>query len=179
MILIIAVLAILLLIACVGLHVLNEGVKEAHAVAEDYEQRWFDETKESSKLRNEKHHEWERTELAHGEIQALKQEIHDLKAAKVLEPQQGSEETPPVESGHYVRTRQLTPADPWTYQSVFDWGVNGQRILEDLTRRFCKDAYVSDRHGGERETCLRLGQRQVVNHIISQINKANSNFSEE
>ena len=179
MILIIAVLAILLLIACAGIYGVHHMGVEASDLAEAYKKNWMDECATSSALRNEKHHEWERAELAHEEIQALKQEIHDLKVPKVSDVQQGPEETPPAESGHYVRTRQLTPADPSTYQAVFDWGVNGQRILEDLTMRFCKDAYVSDRHGGERETCLRLGQRQVVNHIISQINKANSYFSED
>ncbi|MDC5016198.1 hypothetical protein NRA03_00075 [Acinetobacter baumannii] len=83
------------------------------------------------------------------------------------------------EHGTYVVHRNLKPATPDLYRSVFELDINGQRVLEDLTKRFNRHAYVSDSHGGERETCRRLGQSEPVNFILNQINKANDpNYSE-
>lgn len=85
----------------------------------------------------------------------------------------------PPEHGTYVVQRNLKPATPDLYRVVFELDVNGQRVLEDLTKRFNRHAFVSDSQGGERETCRRLGQSEPVNFILSQINKANDpNYSE-
>ncbi|MBF6960708.1 hypothetical protein [Acinetobacter baumannii] len=83
------------------------------------------------------------------------------------------------EHGTYVVHRNLKPATPDLYRVVFELDVNGQRVLEDLTKRFNRHAFVPDSQGGERETCRRLGQSEPVNFILSQINKANDpNYSE-
>lgn len=166
MILIIAILAILLLIACVWLRVLNEGVKEAHAVANDYGQRWFDESQLSSALRNEKHHEWERANVLEEQVTALKQDIADLKAPfKDLIAEQEEE----LGFGHHVKWRSLRKPTALTYQMLFDMDVNGQRILEELTTRFKRNIFAEN----ERETCRRLGRAEVVDFIINRINTAN------
>lgn len=158
MIVIIAVLAILLLIACVGLHVLNGGVKESHDVAIDNQEKWIKEIATSAKLR--------------AEVEALKAEL----AERPL-PAQPEEEP---EQGNFVRTRTLKRATPETYRNVFDMDLNGQRVLEHLTLVFCKEAFVSNDKGGERETCHRLGQQSVINFIVNSINQANNpNYKEE
>ena len=158
MIVIIAVLAITLLIACVGLHVLNEGVKESHEVAIDNQEKWIKEIATSAKLR--------------AEVEALKAEL----AERPL-PAQPEEEP---ETGNFVRTRKIKRATPETYRNVFDMDLNGQRVLEHLTLVFCKEAFVSNDKGGERETCHRLGQQSVINFIVNSINQANNpNYKEE
>lgn len=82
-------------------------------------------------------------------------------------------DTPEGETGNYVRSRSFKPATPETYRLVFDFDTSGQRVLAHLQSKYLRDAYVDDRHGGERETCVRLGQRQVISYIINQINEAN------
>lgn len=151
MIVIIAVLAILLLIACVGLHVLNEGVKESHDVAENFKHDWLIEMQHRIKLE---------AELSERPLPAQPEE----------EP----------ETGNFVRTRKIKRATPETYRNVFDMDLNGQRVLEHLTMVFCKEAFVSNDKGGERETCHRLGQQSVINFIVNSINQANNpNYKEE
>lgn len=84
------------------------------------------------------------------------------------------------ETGHYVKRRVTRRATPTTYQAVFDLDRNGIRVLEDLTARFCRSAFVSDSHGGERETCRRLGNQEVINFVVLQVSKANDpNYKEE
>ncbi|HFE9913048.1 hypothetical protein ACQPVQ_03680 [Acinetobacter baumannii] len=106
----------------------------------------------------------------------------DLEAAyKDIEwlTSQNKKSEPQEEHGTYVVQRNLKPATPDLYRVVFELDVNGQRVLEDLTKRFNRHAFVSDSQGGERETCRRLGQSEPVNFILSQINKANDpNYSE-
>lgn len=151
MILIIAVLAILLLIACVGLYVLNEGIKESHDVAENYRRDWL---KGLDKCR-------------------------ELEAELSERPLPAQPEEEP-ETGNFVRTRKIKRATPETYRNVFDMDLNGQRVLEHLTLVFCKEAFVSNDKGGERETCHRLGQQSVINFIVNSINQANNpNYKEE
>lgn len=170
MILIIAVLAILLLIACVGLHVLHEGIKEAHKVAEDYVQRWDSELKTSSTLRNEKHHEWERAEILQGQVYALKQDIADLKAQPDQEFKELiQEQEDELGFGHHIKWRSHRKPTAQTYQIHFDIEPNGQRILEELTSRFKRNPFTDD----ERETCRRLGRAEVVDFILNRINTAN------
>lgn len=85
----------------------------------------------------------------------------------------------PEEQGNFVRTRKIKNASPETYRNVFDLDINGQRILEDLTARFCKSSYVRGGQDAERESCYRAGQSQVVSFIVSQINQANDpNYKE-
>nr|WP_250850259.1 hypothetical protein [Acinetobacter sp. ANC 5378] len=140
-----------MLIACVGLHVLNEGVKESHDVAENYRRDWL---KGLDKCR---------------ELEAELSE-RPLPAQPEEEPEQGN----------FVRTRTLKRATPETYRNVFDMDLNGQRVLEHLTMVFCKEAFVSNDKGGERETCHRLGQQSVINFIVNSINQANNpNYKEE
>ena len=151
MIVIIAVLAILLLIACVGLHVLNEGVKESHEVAENYRRDWLKGLDKCRELE---------AELAERQLPVKPEE----------EPEQGN----------FVRTRKTKRATPETYRNVFDMDLNGQRVLEHLTLVFCREAFVSNDKGGERETCHRLGQQSVINFIVNSINQANNpSYKEE
>ena len=152
MIVIIAVLAILLLIACVGLNVLNDGVKEAHVVAANYEKDWLKEMQQRIQL-----------EAKLAELQTM--------------PEPSEEES---ETGSFVKRRAMRRATPETYRNIFDLDINGQRVLENLTIAFCKDAYASQDQGGERETCYRLGQQSVINFIVRNINTANSpNYKEQ
>ncbi|MEQ1298846.1 hypothetical protein ABLT94_13300 [Acinetobacter soli] len=86
----------------------------------------------------------------------------------------------PEEQGTFVRTRRVKRATPETYRIVFDLDVNGQRVLEHLTQVFCKDAFVPNDKGGERETCYRLGAQGVINFIVNNINTANNpNYEEQ
>ncbi|WP_296279534.1 hypothetical protein [uncultured Acinetobacter sp.] len=83
------------------------------------------------------------------------------------------------ETGNLVRHRTLRKPRAETYRNVFDLDINGQRILEDLTGRFCKSTYVRGGQDAERESCYRAGQSNVVNFIVSQINQANDpNYKE-
>ncbi|MDH2667314.1 hypothetical protein QDR98_15400 [Acinetobacter baumannii] len=107
------------------------------------------------------------------ELNLAYEDLAELKLQK-SEPEDHQEEY-----GTYVVQRNLKPATPDLYRVVFELDVNGQRVLEDLTKRFNRHAFVSDSQGGERETCRRLGQSEPVNFILSQINKANDpNYSE-
>lgn len=84
------------------------------------------------------------------------------------------------EIGNFVRTKRMKRATPETYRNVFDLDINGQRVLEHLTMVFCKDAFAPNDKGGERETCYRLGAQSVINHIVNNINTANSpNYKEQ
>lgn len=129
------------------------------------EQKLYEECSQTSELRNELHHSKER-EMILTEDNSLKASLlHEL--SQKLE-QKDSEEM--QEQGNYVRTRSFKPATPETYQAVFDYDTAGQRVLAHLQSRFMREGYVRDKDGGERESCFRLGQRNVINFIISQIN---------
>ena len=71
MILAVAVMTILALIACASVY-----AKELQN--KDLSNQLFEEKGVSSQLRNEKHYEWERAELAQEQITSLKQEIADI-----------------------------------------------------------------------------------------------------
>ena len=106
------------------------------------------------------------------ERDALQAQLDELLGAN-SDPEQ------PEEQGNFVRTRKIKHASPETYRNVFDLDINGQRILEDLTARFCKSSYVRGGQDAERESCYRAGQSQVVSFIVSQINQANDpNYKE-
>ncbi|WP_312086959.1 Bbp19 family protein [Acinetobacter variabilis] len=156
MILIIAVLAILLLIACVGWwncyrsKQLVEAVSEFNRNAVNELQIWLHEEKLT--------------------VEALKNELADLQA----EPEQDfkeliQEQEDELGFGHHIKWRALRKPTALTYQAVFDLDVNGQRILEELTVRFKRNAFAEN----ERETCRRLGRAEVVDFIINRINTAN------
>lgn len=91
------------------------------------------------------------------------------------------QESAPVEDKQaFVQRTELTRATAETYKNVFDLDINGQRVLEDLTRRFCKTTYVRGGHDAERESCFRSGQNSIPQFIINQITRANEpNYTEE
>ena len=151
MILIIAVLAILLLIACVGLHVLNEGVKESHEVAENFKHDWLMEKQLRIKLE---------AELSERPLP--------------VQPEES-------ETGSFVRSQAMRRATPETYRNVFDLDVNGQRVIDHLQLTFAnKSTYVRGGQDAERESCFKAGQATVVGFILNQINKANDpNYKDE
>lgn len=66
------------------------------------------------------------------------------------------------------------PIDPNTYLRLFEnTGVDGEAVLEDLMRKFSSvSPYVRGGQEAERESCFLLGQRAVIDHVITQINKA-------
>ena len=68
-----------------------------------------------------------------------------------------------------MSAKQATPAD---YRRVFEEMPGGVPVLEELTRRFGRAAYVPGGTEGDRETCYRAGQRSVLDFILNQINKA-------
>lgn len=156
MILIIAVLAILLLIACYGWwncyrsKQLVEAVSEFNKNAVNEIQIWLHEEKQT--------------------VEALKNELANLKAQpdqefKELVQEQENE----LGFGHHVKWRSHRKPTAQTYQIHFDIEPNGQRILEELTARFKRNPFTDD----ERETCRRLGRAEVVDFILTRINTAN------
>lgn len=65
--------------------------------------------------------------------------------------------------------KQVTAAD---YKRIFEEMPGGQQVLEELTRRFGRAAYVPGGTEGDRETCYRAGQRSVLDFILREINRA-------
>lgn len=65
----------------------------------------------------------------------------------------------------------LTPED---VKYLFEDAPGGAQFLELLVRRYAAQAtFVKGGHEADRETCFRLGQRSVIDYIISMINRAN------
>ncbi|WP_228722892.1 Bbp19 family protein [Acinetobacter lwoffii] len=94
--------------------------------------------------------------------------------AKVKQPESDfseliAEQEDELGFGHHVKWRSHRKPTALTYQMHFDMDVNGQRILEELTVRFKRNAFTDN----ERETCRRLGRAEVVDFIINRINTAN------
>lgn len=151
----IAVLSILLFIACVALFVQRRGLVIL-------EEKYWDENR------------------LHFDTQ-IKLEKAESQILELLNPppnDEAKEET--EEQGNFVRMRRVRPATAETYRNVFDLTVDGQRILEDLTSQFCKPSYVRGGADAERESCYRAGQGSVVNRILAKINTANDpNYKEE
>jgi len=160
-ILIIAVLAILLLIACVGWwncyrsKQLVEAVSEFNRNAVNDLQIWLYEEKQT--------------------VEALKAELSERPLPEA------NKESEPDEVGTFVKTRMSRPATPETYRNVFDLDVNGQRILAHLAHMYTtKSTYVRGGHDAERESCFRAGQADVIGFIYKQINRANDpNYKQE
>lgn len=161
MILIIAVLAILLLITCVGWwncyrsKQLVEAVSEFNRNAVNDLQIWLYEEKQT--------------------VEALKAELSERPLPEA------NKESEPDEVGTFVKTRMSRPATPETYRNVFDLDVNGQRILAHLAHMYTtKSTYVRGGHDAERESCFRAGQTDVIGFIYKQINRANDpNYKQE
>ena len=161
MILIIAVLAIALLIACVGLHVLEQKNKQKDKAIIKSASRWL--TENNARVD------------AQAQVAALKQEIADIKEGfKNL-----IAEDDPQERGNHFRHRVRRKTTAETYRIVFDMDQHGQRVLEDLVTRFKRSPFTPDDQGGERETSRRIGHAEVVDFLINKVNVANSpNYNE-
>ncbi|MGR2670542.1 Bbp19 family protein [Acinetobacter soli] len=139
----------------------------------ELEGKWHTALEDISKLEAKRFEQWERAEVLEQIVIDLKQELSERPLPKA-DPEQ------PEEQGTFVRTRRVKRATPETYRIVFDLDVNGQRVLEHLTQVFCKDAFVPNDKGGERETCYRLGSQGVINFIVNNINTANNpNYEEQ
>lgn len=65
--------------------------------------------------------------------------------------------------------KQVMPED---FKRIFEEMPGGSQVLDELTRRFGREAYVKGGTEGDRETCYRAGQRSVLDFILMQINKA-------
>lgn len=64
------------------------------------------------------------------------------------------------------------PVMPEDFKRIFEEMAGGPQVLEELTRRFGRAAYVPGGPEGDRETCYRAGQRSVLDFILREINKA-------
>lgn len=126
--------------------------------------------KEHKALEVEKEHFHDLWQIELVKRQALETELKTLK--KQL--QESTEDEAKQVHGKVFQARIYEKATPDVYQAVFELTVNGQRVMQDLVNRFCGSAYTSDQNGGERETCRKLGQSEVVSHINRQIYIANN-----
>lgn len=70
-------------------------------------------------------------------------------------------------------TKRQTPLPSEAYARLFDGHQDGQDVLEDLTRRFCRPAKTDGGIDAVLQTYHRAGARAVVEFIISMINQAN------
>jgi hypothetical protein len=62
---------------------------------------------------------------------------------------------------------------PQDWKLIFEDMQAGRDVLDYLTARFAGKVYVKGGHEADRETCYRAGARDVIEHIIGQINRAN------
>lgn len=161
MILIIAVLAIALLIACVGLHVLEQKNKQKDKAIIESASKWLTEN-------NARVDAQAKTEQLESELNQYKSAFKELVT-----------ENDPQERGNHFRHRVRRKTTAETYRIVFDMDQHGQRVLEDLVNRFKRSPFTPDDQGGERETSRRIGHAEVVDFLINKVNVANSpNYSE-
>lgn len=178
MILVIAVLLILLFLACVALNALHESNKKERKHSESVEHE-LGKTREA--LESKKQHVL-KTDLqvkqAEKQIQTLSDQLEELQQENAAQQMQinklNADDQAQKESGVVFKMRTYKRATPDTYQALFELNPTGQRVLQDLVNRFGVASFASDAHGGERETCRRLGQSEVINHINLQIFKANN-----
>lgn len=68
-----------------------------------------------------------------------------------------------------MSTKKVSPVD---YKRIFEEMPGGAEVLDEITRRFGREAYVKGGTEGDRETCYRAGQRSVLDFILMQINRA-------
>ena len=66
----------------------------------------------------------------------------------------------------------MKPATPQQYVHVFDLTEDGRAVLAELLERFGADLFVPGGVEAERQTLVNLGRRQVLDHILAQIGKA-------
>lgn len=59
------------------------------------------------------------------------------------------------------------------YRQIFEVDKRGAAILEDLVKRFSKPASVTGGIDAVLKTYLHMGEHNVVQHIVNQINRAN------
>lgn len=64
------------------------------------------------------------------------------------------------------------PVSPEEYASLFENNPEGQRIFEDMTKRFVRPHMVKGGIDGIRESDVRAGQRSVIEFIVRRINQA-------
>jgi hypothetical protein len=62
-----------------------------------------------------------------------------------------------------------TPKD---YAELFEDDKRGAAILEHMTRMFATKVYVKGGHEADRQTCYNAGQRDVLEFIVTQCNRA-------
>lgn len=67
----------------------------------------------------------------------------------------------------------IRPATPDDYLDVFERHPAGQIVLEDLVRRFSRQAVTDGGIDAVLKTYQRIGERRVPDYIITQINRAN------
>jgi acetylornithine deacetylase/succinyl-diaminopimelate desuccinylase-like protein len=58
------------------------------------------------------------------------------------------------------------------YARVFENHHEGVKILEDLIRRYGRNPWVKGGIEAQRETDKRLGNKEVLDYIVSRINRA-------
>lgn len=71
---------------------------------------------------------------------------------------------------------------PEQYKAIFEDDLRGAALFDDLYRRFATKVYVKGGHEADRQTCYNAGQRDVIEFIVSQINRAHgvdANLEEE
>ncbi|WP_019652255.1 MULTISPECIES: Bbp19 family protein [Variovorax] len=72
-------------------------------------------------------------------------------------------------------SRDVSPEQlPELYRQIFEVDKRGAQILEDLVRRYSKPAVVEGGIDAVIKTYHRMGEHEVVQHIIRMINRANS-----
>ncbi|MDQ0035853.1 hypothetical protein J2W30_003621 [Variovorax boronicumulans] len=73
--------------------------------------------------------------------------------------------------------RSISAAEPQhlaeLYRQIFEVDKRGAAILEDLVKRFSKPASVQGGIDAVLKTYLHMGEHNVVQHIVNQINRAN------
>lgn len=69
--------------------------------------------------------------------------------------------------------RQQTEATPQDYHDIFEVDVRGQRILSQLWRVFAKSSVTDGGIDAVLKTFERMGQRNVLEFLVRQINRAN------
>ncbi|OGT05270.1 MAG: hypothetical protein A2143_10855 [Gallionellales bacterium RBG_16_57_15] len=62
---------------------------------------------------------------------------------------------------------------PQEYLDLFETDRRGARILEDMILRFTQPAVVTGGIDAVLKTYQRIGQREVIDFIVRQINRAN------
>jgi len=60
---------------------------------------------------------------------------------------------------------------PATYARLFEGTPDGQLVLQQLCKMYYKTPYVKGGQDAERETLVRLGNRQVIDFILNQIGR--------